>query len=309
MGRDEKAIGGSGDKADFKCGNVALLGEANVGKSSIVNYLVGEKLSIVADHAGTTRVAVRGVKTTDDYQIIFIDTPGMQKRRNELERQMTKQISGAVRSADVVLYTLDATDIKPEHIKKIKNYESHDVAVVVAVNKSDKTTMQKLYPVLGSLNELTYVRAIVPVSAKTGFNMGILEAEIVKLLPVGVAEFAEDDFTDQTVRNMAAEVIRGAIINRMRAEIPTGIAVKITEWKEADREIDISANIIVDRESHKPMVIGKRGHVLKEAGTVARTEISKITGKHIRIFTHVYVREGWRDKGSLINEYSIPETK
>ncbi|MCL2846101.1 MAG: GTPase Era [Firmicutes bacterium] len=287
----------------YKTGRVILLGEANVGKSSIVNKIVGEDVAITADTPGTTREEIRGIKTTDTYQIIFQDVPGMQEKRNELDRMMQKSIGTALANTDVILYVLDATDFRDEHVAKVRNYAKKDKPIILLVNKADRTTMNRLYPKIAPLNELEFVRAIIPTSAKTGMNMDVIESEIVKHLPVGEAMFADDDFTDQSTRRMAEEIIRGAVMTHTRAELPHSVAVKITKWREEKREVEIHAEIYCVKASHKPIIIGKRGQMLKLIGTDAREKIRQLTGKHTRLFTHVLVREDWKNKKSLIEDF------
>lgn len=287
----------------FRCGRVVLIGEPNVGKSSIVNKIVGEKVSIVADLPGTTRSAIRGVKTGVDYQIVFLDTPGMHKTHNQLHKFMSKSISHALAEANLVMYVLDATDMRAEFIDKIKNYEKKEIPIIIAVNKADLTTFAKLYPKLEPLNSMSFVADIIPISAKTGFNIDVLEKTLVKHLPEGEALFEDEAFTDQNTKSMAEEIIRGELLKLLHREIPHGIAVKITKWVEDRRELEIHAEIICDKPSHKPIIIGKKGAVLKTAGTVAREEIRKLTGMHVRLFTRVFVREEWRNKNSKLAEF------
>jgi len=284
-----------------KCGRVVLIGEPNVGKSSIVNAIVGEQVSIVANQRGTTRGAIRGIKTTSDYQVIFLDTPGMHASHNQLHKYSQKSISHALAEADVILYVLD--DIKIEYIKKIQNYKTKAIPVVIAINKTDKTTIQKLYPKLGKLNELEFVREIIPVSAKTGFNLDVLESKLVQMLPVGEIEFSEDDFTDQSIKKIAEEIIRGELTKLLQREIPHGLAVKIADWKEGRREVEIHAEIYCDKPSHKPIIIGKKGTVLKQVGINSRDEIRRVTGKHTKLFTRVLVREDWRNKDGKLKDF------
>ena len=289
----------------IKCGKVVLLGEPNVGKSSIVNAIVGESVSLVADLAGTTRSAIRGVKTTNDYQIIFLDTPGMHKSVNQLHKFSQKSISHALAEADLILYVLD--DIKPEFIAKIKNYQTKSLPIIVAVNKTDLTTFAKLYPKLEALNALDFVKEIIPISAKKGLNMDLLESKIVQYLPEGKALFDVEEFTDQSTKQMAAEIIRGELLKQLSREIPHGLAVKIITWKEEKREIEIHAEIYCDKPSHKPIIIGKKGEVLKRVGIAARLGITKLTGKHVRLTTHVLVREDWRNKESRLKDLGFAQ--
>lgn len=280
----------------MKVGRVVFIGNPNVGKSSLLNALVGEAVSIVTDMPGTTREEARGVLNGDGYQIVFLDTPGMGKARTDLDRFMNKSISMAHAEADVIVYALDAVDFKG--VEKIGNFSK---PVIVAVNKTDKSSFEKLYPKLQQL-DASKVKAVVPVSAKTGYNLDVLVAEIVKLLPKGEKQFDEDEYTDQSLRKMCAEIVRGELIKRLSAEVPHGLAVIVAGWKEIEKELEIKAEIIVAKQSHKPIVIGKKGAMLKDVGIAARKQIEELTGKHVRLKTHVIVREGWKDKDGILNE-------
>jgi len=284
---------------NHRTGRVALLGEPNTGKSSIVNAIVGEDVSIVSDKAGTTRDEIIGIKSGENYQIIFLDTPGMLKKQNLLDKAMAKSISNAVASADVILYVLDATDIRDEYIRKIENHAGKK-PIIIAVNKTDRSTHAKLYPKLGRLNVLQGISAIVPVSAKTNFNIDVLEDEIAKALPQGDAQYEEDDFTTQATRKMAEEIIREQLLHMLRAELPHGIAVKIMNWKETSKQIEINAEIYCINARHKPMIIGKKGSVLKQVGIGARARLQELTGKHVKLYTHVLVREDWKNKKEFV---------
>ena len=287
---------------EFRTGRVALLGEPNTGKSSIVNAIVGEDVSIVSDKAGTTRDEIIGIKTGTNHQIIFLDTPGMLKKQNLLDKAMAKAISNAVASADLILYVLDAMDIKDEHIVKITNLRDKH-PIIVAVNKVDRSSHQKLYPKLGQLNERVgkFARAIIPCSAKSGFNMDVLEREIALHLPTGQPQFDEDDYTTQPMRKMAEEIIREQLLHALYNELPHGIAVKVIEWRETSKQIEIKAEIYCNNARHKPMIIGKKGSVLKAVGIASRAKLEDLTQKHVRLLTHVLVREGWKDKKDFVD--------
>lgn len=292
----------SNSKENFKSGKVVLIGEPNVGKSSIVNAIVGEDVSIVTNIAGTTREEIRGIKTTDKYQIIFLDTPGMHKAHNQLQKFMSRSISHALSGADLIVYVIDSTDFKDAYIKKLSNYENAGIPVIVVINKTDKTTFEKMYPRLDALGKLSFVKSIIPTSVKNGFNIDVLEGEIAKYLPYGIAMHDEENYTTQTTKKMSEEIIRKSLLELTKREIPHSVAVKITKFDEGKKEIEIHADIFCDRESQKPIIIGKRGELLKRVGETARKEIQALTGKHIKIFTHVIVREGWRDKKSILDD-------
>jgi len=280
----------------MKFGRVVFIGEANVGKSSLLNALVGEHVSIVTDMPGTTREEVRGVLNGEGFQIVFLDTPGMGKSKTDLDRFMNKSISAAHAAADVIVYVIDAEDFRG--CKKIGNFSK---PVIIAVNKTDKTTFEKLYPKLKLLDAGT-VAAIVPVSAKTGDNLDVLVAEIVKKIPEGEKQFEVDEYTDQPMRKMCAEIIRGELIKRLHKEVPHGLAVNIAKWQEGGRKVEISAQITVSKQNHKPIVIGSRGALLKEVGIASRKKIEALTEKHVRLETHVVVCEDWKNKRRALDE-------
>jgi len=281
---------------------VALLGEPNVGKSSLLNALVGETVAITTDLAGTTRGQIRGYLGN----IEIIDTPGMLSShvtKDNLAKHMRKSISAAVAEADLLLYVLDAVNFTDGDIEKIANYRDKK-PVIVAVNKADKTNFEKLYPRLAKLNTLGFVRAIVPVSAKTGFNINVLTQAIIPTpssLRDATPSFDEGElFTDQSVRAMCQEIIRKALIENLRAEIPHGVAVLITKFQETQKAIEIHADIICQKPSHKPIIIGSGGGMLKRIGTQARAEIEKLLDTPAKLYTHVIVREGWKNDKDLI---------
>ena len=282
-----------------KCGKVVFMGEPNVGKSSLLNALVGEDVSIVTDMAGTTRESVRGFLTSEGWQIIFLDTPGMDNRkdyRDSLAKYMGKSISNAVAECDVICYVLEATDVRDEYIQKIRNLQDKKPLIVV-VNKVDRSNFEKLYPHLAKLNGVGV--SVIPVSAKSGENLNVLRDEIIKFLPEGSAIFDADEYTDQSVKKMCGEIIRGALINNLQKEIPHGLAVRIVKFAEANKEVDINAEILCKKPSHKPIIIGKKGAVLKAVGIEARKKIEELVGKHVRLNTHVLVKENWRESGSV----------
>lgn len=280
-------------KSKHKFGKVVMLGEPNVGKSSLVNALVGERVSAVTEVSGTTRQTARGILTGEGWQIVFLDTPGMQKAtKTVFDKSMNKSISAAAAEADVICYVVDI-NFGDRDLEKIANYRNKQPLIIV-VNKVDKTNFERLYPRLAEFSNLSFVRAIVPASCKSGFNLNVVVDEIVKLLPEGEALFDADDYTDQTTRKIAEDSIRAQLMARLHSEVPHGINVEITRWKDG-KELEIDADIICNKESHKPIVIGKGGGLLKAVGIAARKEIEDLVQKHVRLNTHVVVKEGWKD--------------
>ncbi|MDR0462113.1 MAG: GTPase Era [Christensenellaceae bacterium] len=278
---------------------VALIGAPNVGKSSLLNALVGEKTSIVTGLAGTTRDQIRGF--VDNLEIS--DTPGIMQGDRVLEKHMRKSISNAVQSADIIVYVVDAGLIDFSDLQKITNYQSKQIPIIVAVNKIDKTPRVILLAGLEKLAKLYFVSAVVPVSAKTGAQIGTLLDEIKKACPQGTPSesLADDTYTDQTVRQMSAEIIRESIIKNTRDEIPHGVAVIITQFTESSKSTEIHADIVCEKQSHKPIIIGHGGAMLKKIGIQARIEIEKLTGTSAKLYTHVIVRPDWKDDKDLLS--------
>lgn len=287
--------------------SVVLLGEANVGKSSIMNALIGEHVSIVSSLPGTTRDQIRGI--TED-GIIFIDAPGMQIKKVDgmLGKHMSKSISTAVANATVICYVLDATNFTDKDIQKIKNYQDHNKPVIVAVNKADIVNFEKLYPKLVKLNELSFVKEIIPVSAKTKYNLDVLLKAISNICKKPASSTISDNYTDQSVKFMTQEIIRGVLIENLHSEIPHGIATMINSWNETEKSVEIRCDIICSNPRHKPIIIGKNGNMLKQVGIDARTKIEKLVGKHVVLSTRVIVRSEWKNNKALLDELGYNAT-
>jgi GTP-binding protein Era len=280
---------------------IALIGEPNVGKSSLLNALVGEKASIVTGLAGTTRDQIRGF--VEDFEIS--DTPGMNKGTSLLGKHMRKSISSAVQSADIIVYVLDAAKFNDADIKKIENYRGKtEIPLIVAVNKCDLVPAQKLLQKLEKLNP-TGARAIIPCSVKTNLNIQTVFDEIKKLSKPIESVIARpndtDIYTDRSIKDLSAEIIREAIIKNTRDEIPHGVAIVITKFIENTASCEIHADIICEKQSHKPIIIGKGGAVLKKIGIEARKEIEKLMDTQVKLYTTVIVRPNWQNKIDILS--------
>lgn len=285
-----------------KCGTVALLGEPNAGKSTLVNALVGCQVAITAPVAGTTRDAIRGILNTNQSQIIFIDTPGMQKATNLLEQKMNRMISGAVKTADVICFILDVNHVTKKTLNKLANYEDFGVPVIVVITKIDSTTQIKLFQVLDQLKDFSFVKEFVPLSAHKKIGVKTLIECLEKYLPEGEAIYEDTMYTDSNERTMAAETIREAIINQLHDEVPTGVKVVITKYETVQRTINIDADIICDKPNHKKIIIGNRGQLIRTIGMKARQNLEKLLGQHVMLHTYVLVREGWRNQTTWLND-------
>ena len=289
-------------KTLHKCGTVALLGEPNAGKSSLINALVGCQVAITAPVAGTTRDAIRGILNTNQSQIIFIDTPGMQKATNLLEQKMNRMISGAVKTADVICFVLDVNHVTPKTLGKLANYEEFGVPVIVAITKIDSAKQIKLFQVLDQLRKYTFVKEFVPLSSHKKIGLKTLVDCLEKYLPEGEAIYDDSMYTDSNERTMATETIREAIINQLHDEVPTGVKVVITKYEIVQRTVNIDADIICDKPNHKKIIIGNRGRLIREIGIKARKNLEKLLGQHVMLHTYVLVREGWRDQTAWLKD-------
>ena len=279
----------------FKSGFVAVVGRPNVGKSSLINALVGEKVSITGPKAQTTRNKIYGIKSGEDYQIVYVDTPGTVKPATLLGEYMSTVITKASQDVDALVIVLDATRLNAEDEALVKKYESAKFPVFVAINKLDLISLDKLYPMLKKFNSFSYVKSFVSVSAKTNKNVAILEREILNVLPDGVAMFPSDIYTDKSSKFIASEVVREKSLLFLQEEIPHGIAVEIVKFEEEDGVTRIFADIICEKQNHKQIIIGKKAETLKKIGKSSRIELEKILGTKIYLELFVKVKPGWKN--------------
>lgn len=284
----------------FKSGFVSIVGKANVGKSTLINTLVGEKVAIVSPKPQTTRNKILGILNEEDYQIIFIDTPGMHKAKNKLDEVMDKSINEGMQGVDVLVIVLDGSKkIRPDDVEFVRKYDKSNTILVIS--KIDDTTFNKLYPQLAVFNDLKNIKDIIPLSSFNGKNIDVLLEKIKEKLPEGERYFDEDSYTDKSVKFMVSEIIREKMLWKLNDEIPHGVAVEIISFKEKKEVAVISANIICEKQSHKQIIIGSKGSMLKEIGTKSRLEIEKLLGKRVSLDLFVKVREDWRENGSFVN--------
>ena len=284
----------------MKSGFVAILGEPNVGKSTLLNAILKEKVSIVSPKPQTTRNKILGIYNDDDGQIVFIDTPGIHKAKNKLDEYMSKAISVAKSDVDLILYVIDATKkITNQTIENLNKY-TNNTNVVLVVNKIDDTTYAKLYPELTKCNNLEHIKDIVPVSAKNLKNLDELIKVIKTYLHEDVKYFDEDIYTDQSIKFLVAEIIREKALWLLQDELPHGIAIEIARFDESHEIVEIDADIILEKASHKPIVIGKNGSMLKNIGTKSRNDIEKLLDRQVMLKLFVKVREDWRNSSNTI---------
>lgn len=288
----------------MKSGFVAIIGRPNSGKSTLLNRFIGEKISIVSQRPQTTRDKITGVLTTDDYQIAFLDTPGIHTPKNSLGGYMMKSVRRAREGVDAVLYVCDAGRyLQEKDVEMLAKLIEDGYPVIVAVNKTDEVTDEKIASIFDKLKELTKLTAIVPISALKGRNTDILLNEIVKLIPEGVKLFPDDMYTDKTERFLVGEFIREKALRFLSDEIPHGIGVEIKTF--ADREngiVDVEADIICERDSHKGIIIGKGGEMLKKILSSARRDMEELLGCKVFLKGFVKVKPEWRDNDKVLRE-------
>jgi GTPase len=290
----------------FKSGFVTIIGRPNVGKSTLINRLLGERVSIISSKPQTTRNSIRCIYTNDEYQIVFIDTPGIHKPRHMLGEYMVKSATESLQGVDVVVVIFDcSTEIGPGDMYITEVAGKVNTPVILVLNKIDKITKSRLEQIAASLiTHENHFDAIIPISASTGENLDVLLKEIVKHMPEGPKYFTEDIYTDMPEKFIVAEIIREKILELTEEEVPHGTAVDITSMKERENKdlIDIEATIFCEKDSHKGMIIGKQGRMLKEIGTRARVDIERLLDCKINLQLWVKVKNDWRDnKGALKN--------
>ncbi len=280
---------------DFRCGFVALIGKPNTGKSTLMNALIGEKLSITAPRPQTTRHQILGIKTTDRCQCIFVDTPGLHRdQKKAINRYMNRAASSVIDDVDLVCVLLDARRIDDEDRAVLERLPQHD-RVLLILNKIDRMPKQQLLPVIEELSKIAPEREIVPVSALKGENLDHLVEEIEKRLPTGVPQFPDDQLTDKPMRFIVAEIVREKLFRRLTQELPYALTVSVDHYAHERDLLRISATIWVERKSQKGIVIGKGGQQLKQIGSEARADIERLAGQKVFLQLWVKVREGWSD--------------
>ena len=288
---------------------IAIVGRPNVGKSSILNNLLGQKVAIVSSKPQTTRTKIMGVLTEDNVQLVFTDTPGFHKPKTKLGEKMIKAVDDSIGGVDSCLFVTEAKgEIREAELDLLKKLKAERIPVVLAINKIDMLSdKQELMGRIVELTNLLDFQAVIPVSARENDGMDELKDELFKLAAPSEFFFPEDTLTDQPERVLAAEMIREKLLHKLSDEIPHGIAVSIERMKEREDKpiIDIEAVIYCERESHKGIVIGKKGAMLKEISTNARHELEQFFECKINLQCWVKVKEDWRNREGLIHNFGL----
>ncbi len=288
---------------------IAIVGCPNVGKSSILNRLLGQKIAIVSDKPQTTRTKIMGVLTEGDTQLVFTDTPGFHRPRTKLGEKMVQAVSDSVSGVDACLFVVEPEgELRPAELELIEKFKKLKMPVILAINKVD--TLPDKEVLMARILEIskTYdFEAVVPVSALRGINMDELLSEMKKLAEESVFFFPEDTLTDQPERVIAAEIIREKLLRNLDREIPHGVAVSIEKMRERENSdiMDIEAVIYCEKDSHKGIIIGKNGAMLKRISTRAREDMEKFFQCHINLRCWVKVKEGWRNREGLIHNFGL----
>lgn len=283
-----------------KSGFVNILGNPNVGKSTIMNALVGEKLSIITSKSQTTRHRILGIVSGDDFQIVYSDTPGIIKPGYKLQEAMMKSVNIAITDADLIVYVTDVKEKKDKNRETLDRIINSDIPVILVINKIDLGTQEQLDSLFDSWKNIMPEAVIVPVSAKEKFNINNLFDIIISKLPEGPAYFPKDQLTDRHERFFVTEIIREKILRNYRKEVPYSVEVEIESYEEKDKIVNIRALIHVTRESQKGIIIGHQGKMLKKTGTEARKDIEEFIGRKVFLEMYVKVTKDWRDRpGSL----------
>jgi len=282
---------------DFRCGYVALVGRPNVGKSTLLNRILGQKISITSRRPQTTRHRVLGIKTQETAQLIYVDTPGIHDYSGRaMNRHMNRTASSALLDVDVVVFLVDGLKWTRDDDLVLEKLASVDCPVILAVNKIDLlANRDELLPRLQELSGKYTFEQVIPVSATKGDNVTALESAVETLLPQAPAMFPEDQVTDRSVRFLAAELVREKLFRKLGRELPYGLTVEIESFKSEPGIAHIHALIWVERKSQKKIVIGKQGRLLKEVGIEARKDIEALIEGKVNLKLWVKVKEGWAD--------------
>ncbi len=283
---------------------ITITGKPNVGKSTLLNTLLGEKIAIVSRKPQTTRNRITGILTKGEDQYVFIDTPGLHRPQTMLGEYMMKQAGNAADDSDVILFLVEAcTELNVTERASLERYSRSGSPLLLAINKVDKADKGKLAKQIAALSEAYRFDAILPISASTGDGVDGIFQELEPFMTESVHFFPDDELTDQPERQIFAEIVREKALRLLDEEVPHGIAVGIEEFKEKKDVLVVRAEIYCERAAHKKIIIGKNGEMLKKIGTYAREEAEKIFGTRVYLDLWVKIKENWRDRPSLLSDF------
>ena len=297
----------------FYSGYVSIIGKTNAGKSSLINGLVGEKVAIVTPKTQTTRNNIIGIMNGEDYQVVFVDTPGIHKTRSHLDKYMMKNVRSAIDGVDLILYLIDGNKgSDEEELKYISSISEKESNVIVVITKIDKARFEKTYPLIEKIQSIKGVKDIVCLSNVTRQNYDYL----MKVIKENLTEYEEktliydeDLYTDKSIRFLVAEIIREKALLLLNEEVPHGIAIDIKDFKETDRLATIYVDIICERSAHKNIIIGKGGNIIKKIGEQSRQDIERLLDKKVMLNLWVRDKKNWRNNLNFLNDvgYSSEE--
>jgi GTP-binding protein Era len=289
----------------FKAGFVSILGKPNVGKSTLLNSLIGEKLSITTSRAQTTRQRIMGILNGPGYQVVYSDTPGIIKPAYELQKAMMSLVHKSLEDADLVLYITDQIDKEPDDSENLvlEHIQRENIPLLVVLNKSDLFKKDEILQGISWWKQKLNTEQVIPVSALKSLNTEKIFSEIIKMIPEHPAYFPEDELSDKSERFFAAEIIREKIFLNYRQEVPYSTEVAVVGFKESEEIIRISAEIFVERQSQKGIIIGKKGEMLKKVGIEARKDLEAFFGKQVFLEQFVKVEPDWRKKPAKLSKF------
>lgn len=295
----------------FKSGFVSVIGRPNVGKSTLLNALTGQKIAIMSDKPQTTRNTIRGVITNDECQLVFIDTPGIHKPRTKLGEYMVNVASETMKEVDLILFLTEAAALPGNlDISIIEQLKKVNTPVFLILNKVDVTGKDKLFSVIDGYSKLMDFKAVIPISALKNDGTDIIVREALKYLPEGPRFFSEDTLTDQPEKVIAAEMIREKVLLNLEDEVPHGVGVEVMSFKEReDGLVNIQATIYCEKSTHKGIIIGKQGQMLKKIGSAARFEIERLLDTKIFLELWVKVKPDWRNNDNMLKNLGYQNKK
>lgn len=291
------------DEQQFYAGFTNIIGFPNVGKSTFLNSLLSEKVSIVTPKKQTTRHRIRGIITGRNYQVVLSDTPGILDPNYLLQQRMMQLVNQAMEDADIFIYMAEAQDDPAKHQAYIERLAEKNLPVLIVINKVDHTNQEALADLVEAYQSYVSRANVIPISALQSFNVSSVLKRIVELLPEGPAYFPEDQVTDKSERFIVSEAIREQILYKFKEEVPYSIEVNIEEFDEQPEIINIRAEIVANKHSQKPILIGKDGKALKHIGKHARSTIEAFLNKQVYLELYVKVRENWRNNSRFLNQF------